>query len=72
MKTEDPDNTRVEIVEMMIGPRNLATLKAAEQFMRDVVSYYQVNDPANKLAGQSAKVASEANMEILADPSVWR
>ncbi len=57
---------------MMIGPRDLATLKAAEQFMRDVVSYYQVNDPANKLAGQSAKVASEANMDILADPSVWR
>ena len=42
---------RVEIVELMIGPRDFATLKAAEQFMRDVVSYYQVNDPANKLAG---------------------
>jgi CBS domain-containing protein len=37
-------------VEMMIGPRDFATLKA-EQFMQDVVSYYQVNDPANKLAG---------------------
>ncbi len=37
-------------VEMMIGPRDFATLKA-EQFMQDVVSYYQVHDPANKLAG---------------------
>ena len=37
-------------VEMMIGPRDFATLKA-EQFMQDVVSYYQVNDPAHKLAG---------------------
>jgi CBS domain-containing protein len=35
---------------MMIGPRNFATLKA-EQFMQDVVSYYQVHDPAEKLAG---------------------
>jgi CBS domain-containing protein len=37
-------------VEMMIGPRDFATLKA-EQFMQDVVSYYQVEDPADKLAG---------------------
>ena len=37
-------------VEMMIGPRDFANLKA-EQFMQDVVSYYQVNDLANKLAG---------------------
>jgi CBS-domain-containing membrane protein len=37
-------------VEMMIGPRDFATLKA-EQFMQDVVSYYQVNDLADKLAG---------------------
>jgi len=37
-------------VDMMIGPRNFATLKA-EQFMQDVVSYYQVHDPAEKLAG---------------------
>jgi len=33
-------------VEMMIGPRDFATLKA-EQFMQDVVSYYQVEDPAD-------------------------
>jgi CBS domain-containing protein len=37
-------------VEMMIGPRAFATL-TAEQFMQDVVSYYQVHDPADKLAG---------------------
>lgn len=37
-------------VEMMIGPRDFATLRA-EQFMQDVVSYYQVQDPADKLAG---------------------
>ena len=37
-------------VEMMIGPREFATL-TAEQFMQDVVSYYQVQDPANKVAG---------------------
>lgn len=37
-------------VDMMIGPRNFATLKA-EQFMQDVVSYYQVEDSADKLAG---------------------
>ena len=37
-------------VEMMIGPREFAAL-TAEQFMQDVVSYYQVHDPANKLAG---------------------
>ena len=34
-------------VEMMIGPRDFATLEA-EQFMQDVVSYYQVEDPADK------------------------
>jgi CBS domain-containing protein len=34
---------------MMIGPRDFATLRA-EQFMQDVVSYYQVHDPADKLA----------------------
>jgi CBS domain-containing protein len=37
-------------VEMMIGPRDFATLKA-EQFMQDVVSYYQIEDPVDKLAG---------------------
>jgi CBS domain-containing protein len=37
-------------VEMMIGPRDFATL-TAEQFMQDVVSYYQVHDRADKLAG---------------------
>ena len=37
-------------VEMMIGPRDFATL-TAEQFMQDVVSYYHVQDRADKLAG---------------------
>src|SRR5688572_22882905 len=37
-------------VDMMIGPRDFATLKA-EQFMQDVVSYYRVTDSADKLAG---------------------
>jgi CBS domain-containing protein len=40
----------VQRVEMMIGPRDFASLRA-EQFMQDVVSYYQVQDPADKLAG---------------------
>jgi CBS domain-containing protein len=34
----------------MIGPKDFATLKA-EQFMQDVVSYYQVEDTGDKLAG---------------------
>jgi CBS domain-containing protein len=37
-------------VDFMIGPRDFATLKA-EQFMQDVVSYYQVEDTGEKLAG---------------------
>jgi predicted transcriptional regulator len=37
-------------VEMMIGPRDFAALKA-EQFMQDVVSYFQIEDPVDKLAG---------------------
>ena len=37
-------------VEMMIGPQNFATLKA-EQFMQNVVSYYHIDDSADKLAG---------------------
>jgi CBS domain-containing protein len=37
-------------VDYMIGPKDFATLKA-EQFMQDVVSYYQVEDTGDKLAG---------------------
>ena len=37
-------------VDYMIGARDFATLKA-EHFMQDVVSYYQVEDTADKLAG---------------------
>jgi CBS domain-containing protein len=37
-------------VEYMIGPHDFATLKA-EQFMQNVVSYYQVEDTGDKLAG---------------------
>ena len=37
-------------VDYMIGPRNFATLKA-EVFMQDVVSYYQVEDTGDRLAG---------------------
>ena len=37
-------------VDLMIGPRDFATLNA-EQFMQDVVSYYQVEDTGDKLAG---------------------
>lgn len=37
-------------VDYMAGPRNFASLKA-EVFMQDVVSYYQVEDTGDKLAG---------------------
>ena len=37
-------------VDYMIGPKDFATLKA-EQFMQDVVSYYQVEETGDKLAG---------------------
>jgi CBS domain-containing protein len=37
-------------VDYMIGARDFATLKA-EQFMQDVVSYYQVEDTGDRLAG---------------------
>ncbi len=37
-------------VDYMIGLKDFATLKA-EQFMQDVVSYYQVEDTGDKLAG---------------------
>jgi CBS domain-containing protein len=37
-------------VDYMIGPQDFAKLKA-EQFMQDVVSYYQVEDTGDKLAG---------------------
>ena len=37
-------------VDYMIGSKDFATLKA-EQFMQDVVSYYQVEDTGEKLAG---------------------
>ena len=36
-------------VEYMIGPHDFATLKA-EQFMQNVVSYYQVEDTGDRLA----------------------
>ena len=37
-------------VDYMIGLKDFATLKA-EQFMQDVVSYYQVEETGDKLAG---------------------
>lgn len=37
-------------VDYMVGARNFATLKA-EVFMQDVVSYYQVEDTGDRLAG---------------------
>jgi CBS domain-containing protein len=37
-------------VDYMVGVRDFAKLKA-EQFMQDVVSYYQVDDTGDRLAG---------------------
>ena len=47
-------------VDYMIGPKDFATLKA-EQFMQDVVSYYQVEETGDKRLGRSLKAVLGAS-----------